>query len=76
MAARRETARERSGASRGPKGLSLVERAKPVPGPVIEITPSPEEYKQLCCDLAKLRSSGAPSNTAAVLAAVHAAAGG
>lgn len=44
--------------------------------PCIEITPTPEEYEQLCRDLARLRKLGAPSNTAAVLAAVGAAATG
>ncbi len=42
--------------------------------PLIEITPTPEEYHQLCHDLAKLRKLGSLSNTAAVLTAVHAAA--
>ena len=53
--------------------LTLVPRA-PSAGPVIEITPSPDEYDQLVRDLARLRERGAPSNTAAVVAAVHAAA--
>jgi hypothetical protein len=43
--------------------------------PLIEITPTAEEYHQLCHDLAKLRKLGALSNTAAVLTAVHTAAG-
>jgi hypothetical protein len=42
--------------------------------PRIEITPSAEQYDQLCRDLAALRKAGAGSNTAAVLAAVRAAA--
>lgn len=42
--------------------------------PIIEITPTPEEYEQLSQDLTALRRKGAPSNTAAVLAAVHVAA--
>jgi hypothetical protein len=50
--------------------------AASIAGPLIEITPTPEEYELLCSDLAKLRKLGAPSNTAAVLAAVSAAAGG
>ena len=40
----------------------------------LEITPSTEQYEQLCRDLAALRRCGADSNTAAVLSAVHAAA--
>lgn len=44
------------------------------PRPRIEITPTVAEYRQLCRNLAKLRAQGAPSNTAAILAAVsHAA---
>jgi hypothetical protein len=39
--------------------------------PIIEITPSPEQYRQLCCDLETLRAAGAESNTAAVIDAVH-----
>jgi hypothetical protein len=54
--------------------LTLVPRTAPVLGPVIEITPSPDEYDQLVRDLARLRELGAPSNTAAVVGAVHAAA--
>lgn len=42
--------------------------------PCIEITPTPEQYVQLCRDLAKLRSLGAPSNTAAIIEAVSDAA--
>jgi hypothetical protein len=42
--------------------------------PCIEITPSPEQYEQLCRDLAALRGAGASSNTAAVISAVHEAA--
>lgn len=53
--------------------LTLVPRA-PVAGPVIEITPTPDEYDQLVHDLARLREHGAPSNTAAVVEAVHAVA--
>jgi hypothetical protein len=44
--------------------------------PRIEITPSQAQYKQLCRDLKKLRKLGAPSHTAAILEAVHAAAEG
>jgi hypothetical protein len=43
-------------------------------GPRIEITPSPEQYTQLCRDLGTLRRAGAISNTAAVVSAVRAAA--
>lgn len=42
----------------------------------LEITPTLEEYEQLCRDLARLRKLGALSNTAAVVAAVSAAAAG
>jgi hypothetical protein len=42
--------------------------------PCIEITPSPAQYRQLCRDLGALRRTGAASNTAAVIAAVRAAA--
>jgi hypothetical protein len=42
--------------------------------PCIEITPSVEQYEQLCRDLGALRRAGAASNTDAVLDAVHAAA--
>lgn len=49
-------------------------RAESAANPIIEITPTPEEYEQLSLDLTVLRRRGAPSNTAAVLAAVHAAA--
>lgn len=45
-------------------------------GPSIEITPDSTQYGQLCRDLAALRRAGAPTNTAAVLQAVHAAAAG
>jgi hypothetical protein len=44
-------------------------------GPHLEITPSPDDYDQLCRDLAALRAAGAPSNTAAVIEAVHLVAG-
>ena len=44
--------------------------------PRIEITPSVTQYAQLCRDLKKLRKLGAPSHTAAIVAAVHAAAAG
>lgn len=49
-------------------------RAQSATSPIIEITPTPEEYKQLSRDLTALRRKGASSNTAAVLAAVHVAA--
>jgi hypothetical protein len=41
-------------------------------GLLIEITPTPDEYEQLCSDLQRLREQGASSNTAAVVDAVHA----
>ena len=44
--------------------------------PRLEITPSLAQYRQLLCDLKKLRKLGAPSHTAAILSAVHAAATG
>lgn len=40
------------------------------------ITPNRGEYDQLCRDLKTLRETGATSNTAAILAAVHDAASG
>jgi hypothetical protein len=40
----------------------------------IVITPSPEQYRQLCSDLKTLHRRGADSNTAAVLEAVRSAA--
>ena len=43
-------------------------------GPRIEITPSAEQYTQLCRDLGALRRAGAISNTAAVVSALRAAA--
>jgi hypothetical protein len=51
-------------------------RAAAVSGPRLEITPSEAQYEQLCRDLATLRKSGAPSHTAAIIQAVHAAAAG
>jgi hypothetical protein len=58
----------------------LSEEMQPMPkqtvNPRIEITPTLAEYEQLCRDLRKLREAGAISNTAAILAAVRAAAGG
>ena len=61
-----------------PLGASALNAARMAhaANPLIEITPTAEEYHQLCHDLAKLRKLGALSNTAAVLTAVHAAAGG
>lgn len=54
----------------------IVTRRMDEPRPRIEITPTVAEYRELCRDLAELRAQGAPSNTAAILAAVsHAAAG-
>jgi hypothetical protein len=44
------------------------------PRPCIEITPTADQYRQLCQDLKKLRRSGAESNTDAILEAVHSAA--
>jgi hypothetical protein len=43
--------------------------------PTIEITPTVEQYEQLCRDLSKLRQAGALSNTAAIVDALHHAAG-
>lgn len=54
--------------------MSLAKSNSPTPGPCIEITPTPNEYKQLCLDLEKLRRLGALSNTEAILAAVRSAA--
>jgi hypothetical protein len=42
--------------------------------PCIEITPTSAQYEQLCRDLKMLRKLGAPSHTAAIVQAVHAAA--
>jgi hypothetical protein len=54
----------------------IVTRRLDEPRPRIEITPTVAEYRQLCRDLTELRAQGAPSNTAAILAAVsHAATG-
>ena len=54
----------------------IVTRRPDEPRPRIEITPTVAEYRQLCRDLGQLRPQGAPSNTAAILAAVsHAAKG-
>jgi hypothetical protein len=54
-----------------------MEPRKDIQAPVrIEITPTVEEYRQLCRDLGELRRQGAETNTAAILAAVRAAAGG
>ena len=44
--------------------------------PRLEITPTAAQYEQLCRDLKKLRKLGAPSHTAAIVGAVHAAAAG
>ena len=40
------------------------------------VPPLAAQYEQLCRDLAKLRKLGAPSHTAAIVGAVHAAAAG
>lgn len=42
----------------------------------ITITPSPDQYRQLCQDLEIMRDAGATSNTAAIIDAVHQAAEG
>jgi hypothetical protein len=42
--------------------------------PCLEITPSAEQYEQLCRDLGALRRAGAGSNTEVVIAAVRAVA--
>lgn len=74
-ARRTSPARRRKAAARSERPDARAERSGPAANPCIEITPSLAEYEQLCRDLTKLRKLGAPSNTAAVLAAVHAAAG-
>lgn len=59
------------------QALGVVEKATPqAANPRLEITPSADQYRQLCRDLKKLRKLGAPSHTEAIVAAVHAAAGG
>jgi hypothetical protein len=45
-----------------------------VSDPIIEITPSPDYYRQLVRDLEALRAAGAASNTVAIVEAVHTAA--
>jgi hypothetical protein len=40
-------------------------------GPVVEITPTEQQYRQLMRDLKVLRGAGAHSNTAAILEAVR-----
>lgn len=37
----------------------------------IEITPTPDQFRQLCRDLDRLREGGMPSNTASILRAVR-----
>jgi hypothetical protein len=66
------------GMRRNPRGATLGVAAQPSPAtnPRIEITPSVAQYRQLCRDLGKLRKLGAPTNTAAILDAVHVAAQG
>ncbi len=54
----------------------IVTRRLGGPRPRIEITPTADQYRQLCRDLARLRAQGAASNTAAILDAVHLAAAG
>jgi hypothetical protein len=54
--------------------LQIATRPPMSDGPRIEITPTSEQYTQLCHDLAALRRAGAISNTAAMLAAVREAA--
>jgi len=56
--------------------LAAVAGHAPAANPHIEITPNVAQYEQLCRDLKKLRKLGAPSHTAAIVAAVHAAAAG
>lgn len=64
-------------ANRHPEGAAAcADHPPPISNPLLEITPSPAEYDQLCRDLATLREAGAESNTAAVLAAVSLAAAG
>jgi hypothetical protein len=58
------------------RALAAIAGRAPAANPHIEITPSVAQYEQLCRDLKKLRKLGAPSHTAAILAAVHAAAAG
>ena len=59
-----------------PRAPATIAGRRAAANPRIEITPSAAQYKQLCRDLAKLRRTGAPSHTAAIVAAVHAAAAG
>jgi hypothetical protein len=58
------------------RALGVAEHPPAVANPRIEITPTAAQYEQLCRDLKALRKSGAPSHTAAILQAVHAAAQG
>lgn len=58
-----------------PRGLAVA-GGPAATNPRLEITPSAAQYEQLCRDLKALRRSGAPSHTAAILEAVHAAAQG
>lgn len=66
-------AQRKDGSERPPRGAASPERLRG--NPRIEITPSPAQYRRLCRDLAALRAQGATSNTAAILDAVHRAAG-
>jgi hypothetical protein len=56
--------------------LGVARHPAVVANPRLEITPSAAQYEQLCRDLKKLRKLGAPSHTAAIVGAVHAAAAG
>lgn len=66
--------RSRANGEDSEQGTTLITRAPKEPRPRIEITPTADEYRRLCRDLAKLRAQGAPSNTAAILDAVNRAA--
>jgi hypothetical protein len=68
----------RRGAAAKPRALPAAgsQRQSSAANPRIEITPTVAQYQQLCRDLKALRKSGAPSHTAAILEAVHAAAQG
>jgi hypothetical protein len=71
------TTRPERDAPTDPRPVGTIETRLPSPsGPRIEITPSAAQYEQLCRDLKILREGGAPTNTAAILEAVRAAAAG
>lgn len=59
-----------------PGALGAVAGRAAAANPHLEITPTEAQYTQLCRDLKKLRKLGAPSHTAAIVAAVHSAAAG